>query len=416
MKKVIFIFLLLMIGKSLLACTLFWADRNDKILCAKNMDWSNTATRMLILPASEGVYGRIYFGIEGSWGFTNSSGMNDQGLWYAGASLQPRHDVVNTYNKPESDYELVEKIMRECATVDEAIAVLTTYWEPHWNGHSLIADRFGNCMAVEYGEDDVVIIRNTKDYQIITNFYLIDSVNTRWTDCYRYQVADAMLKDDSTKISYEFFRDIADATHADGTGQTGLTTLHDLKNRTMRVFSMRNFEEYLNLDLSAQLAYGEHYVAFSDYFSGLRRLSPLEGENVPANNVELIWTGDEDEYLVRYGSDPDLEEYTEIHYEAQVEVQVAGMDWKVFILPFFSMVIMILKRRRVFMFFLVFISIFNTACYQVEIEPQYSKIEHSIVLNDQVPGTTLYWKVLSTGNGYNSETKIYQCKMVADEE
>ena len=124
----------------------------------------------------------------------------------------------------------------------------------------------------------------------------------------------------------------------------------------------------------------------------------------------------EDEYLIRYGSDPDLETYSEIHYEAQTEVQVAGMDWKVFILLFFSMVVVILKRRRVFMFFLVFISIFNTACYQVEIEPQYSKIEHSIVLNDQVPGTTLYWKVLSTGNGYNSETKIYQCEVVTNEE
>ncbi len=404
-----------MIGKSLLACTLFWANRNGEILCAKNMDWSNTATRMLVLPASDGVYGRVYFGIEGSWGFTNTSGMNDQGLWYAGASLQPRNDIVNTYNKPESDYELVEQIMRECASVDEAIAVFTTYWEPHWDGHTLIADRNGNCAAIEYGEDDVIIIRNTKDYQIITNFYLIDSVNTRWTDCYRYLVADAMLAD-SSEISFDHFRNIADATHADGNGQTGLTTLHDLKNGTTRIFSMRNFEEYVHMDLSAQLAYGEHYVAFSDYFSGLRRLAPLEGENVPANNVELIWTGDEDEYLIRYGSDPDLKTYSQIHYEAQPDVQEAGVDWKVFILPFFSMVIVILKRRRVFMSFLVFISIFNTACYQMEIEPQYSKIEHSIVLNNQVPGTTLYWKILSTGNDYNSETKIYQCKVVANEE
>ena len=415
MKKIIIILLFLLMGQILLACTLFWADRNGEILCAKNMDWSNTATRMLVLPASEGVYGRVYFGIEGSWGFTNTSGMNDQGLWYAGASLQPRNDIVNTYNKPESDYELVEQIMRECASVDEAIAVFTTYWEPHWNGHTLIADRHGNCAAIEYGDDDVVIMRNTKDYQVMTNFYLCDSLNERWINCYRYQVADAMLGD-SSEISYDHFRDIADATHADGTGQTCLTTLHDLKNRTMRVFSMRNFEEYVHMDLSAQLAYGEHYVAFSDYFSGLRRLAPLEGENVPANNVELIWTGDADEYIIRYGSDPDLDDYTEIHYEAQAEIQKAGMDWKVFIIPFFSMVIVILKRKHIWMILVVFMTIFNTACYQVEIEPQYSKIEHSIVLNDQVPGTTLYWKVLSTGNGYKSETIIYQFKVAANEE
>ena len=403
---------LLIMAEGLLACTLFWANRNNEILCAKNMDWSNTQTRMLVLPTEDGVYGRVYFGIEGSWGFTNTSGMNDHGLWYAGASLSHRDDIKNTYNKPRVQGEIVEKIMRECATVDEAIAVYSRYWEPHWDGHTMIADRFGNCVVVEYGEDDVVFLRNDPDYMIATNFYLIDSLNTRWTNCYRYEVADLMLRD-STAISYDLFRRIADATHAEGGGPTSLTTLHDLKKRKTRVFSMFNYDEYIDMDLAGQLAYGQHYVDLANYFNGIKRIAPLEDEELCSDNIELTWVGDGDDYVIRYGQDPELDTYEQIEYHAEPEVQTAG-DWKVMIIPFISVCLVILRGKRIWILMIISVSVFSSSCYRVE-PAHYSQREHKIILTDQIPGD-LYWKVLSTGNDYNSETIIYQAKVVADEE
>jgi Acyl-coenzyme A:6-aminopenicillanic acid acyl-transferase len=414
MKKLKLILPLLFFAQGLLACTLFWADRNGEILCAKNMDWSNTETRMLVLPAEEGVYGRVYFGIESSWGFTNTSGMNDRGLWYGGASLPHRGDVVNTYNKPEVMGEIIENILRECATVDEAIAVYTSYWEPHWDGHSMIADRFGNCVVIEYGEDDVVPIRNNEDHMVATNHYLIDTLNSRWINCYRYEVADLMLGD-STAISYDLFRRIADATHAEGSGPTSLTTLHDLKRRRTRVFSMFNYEEYIDMDLAGQLAYGNHYVSLQDYFNKIHRVAPLEGEEVSPTDIELVWTGEGDDYIIRYGSDSSLSTYNEIEYHAPPDVQTAGADWKILILPIFSMLVVIMKKKRTWMVILVFISIFNNSCYRVDID-NYSNNEHRITLDEQVPGSNVYWKVLSTGNDYNSETIIFLTKVVSNEE
>jgi len=414
MKKMIIILIFFLIGQTLLACTLFWADRNGEILCSKNMDWSITETRMLVLPAEENVYGRVYFGIEASWGFTNTSGMNDQGLWYAGASLPSRHDVINTYNKPEVSGEIIEKIMRECATVEEAIAVYSTYWEPHWDGHSMIADRYGNCVVIEYGADDVEFIRNTEDYQVATNFYLSDSLNERWINCYRYEVAELMLRD-STAISYDLFRQIADATHAEGSGPTSLTTLHDLKRCRTRVFSMHNFEEYVDMSLSGQLAYGHHYVDLSNYFNKIHRIAPLDGDELQSDHIKLVWTGEGDDYIIRYGSDSTLTTYEQIEYHAQIEVQQAGTDWKIFVFPFFSILLVIMKRKRVWIFMIIFMSIFNTACYRVDIQTQYSKKEHRVIIEEEIPEGNLYWKVLSTGNDYNSETITYQFKVVADE-
>ena len=404
---------LLIMAEGLLACTLFWANRNDEILCAKNMDWSNTNAAMLVLPAEEGVYGRVYFGVQGDWGFTNTSAMNEKGLWYGGASL-PHREVSNTYDKPRVQGEIIEKIMRECETVEEAIELYSTYWEPHWDGHTMLADRFGNCVVVEYGEDDVVFIRNSTDKMVATNFYLIDTLNARWTNCYRYEVAELMLGD-STAISYDLFRQIADATHAEGVGPTGLTTIHDLRQRQTRVFRMFNYEEYIDMDLSAQLNYGHHYVGLADYFNGIRRLSPFDGEDVPANHIELSWAGDGDDYVIRYGSDPELKSYTQIEYHGEPDVQEAGTDWKIIIFPLFSMMFVVLKRKKTWLVMIIILSGIFSSCYRFEQE-QFSTRIHQIIIEDQIPGTQLYWKVLSTGNDYNSETIIFSSKVVANEE
>lgn len=414
MKKLSILIILLIIAEGLWACTLFWSSRHDEILCAKNMDWSDYPTAMLVLPSDDEAYGRIYFGIEASWGFTNTSGMNEKGLWYAGASLPHRDDISNTYDKPEVQGEIVEKIMRECETVDEAIAMYSSYWEPHWDGHSMLADRFGNCVVVEYGEDDVVFIRNTNDHQIATNFYLIDSLNSRWMNCYRYETAETMLGD-STAVSFDLFRKIADATHAEGGNSTLLTTIHDLKKRQTRVFSKYNFEEFIVMDLAGQLAYGYHYVTLENYFNKLHRIGPLDGENSPFDRVELSWTGDGDDYIVKYGNDPELKIYDQIIYHAPVEVQQAEMGWKILLFPVLSIAFALSRKKRAGLIMLFMISFLSTSCYRFEQE-QFSSRLHKVILEEQVPGTTLYWKVVSTGHDYNSETIIYQAKVVADEE
>ena len=410
MKKVIVLLIVVLVNQNLFTCTLFWANMNDHILCAKNMDWSNPETRMLFIPASEGKYGRVYFGIESEYGFTNTSGMNEMGLWYGGASLPERTDIYNTYNRPRWDYELIEKTMEECATVDEAIEVFTEYWEPNWNGHSLIADKYGNCVVIEYGEKDVVFIRNENNYQVVTNFYLSDTINSRWYDCYRYNIANEILTN-SSEISFDLFRNIADETHADGNGQTTLTNIHDLTTGDIQLYNMRNFNEVLKINLFEELEKGGHYLKCSDYFSRIKLCKPYNGAKVNSNSVEISWTGESDNYYLRHSIQKDFAEYEEVEYtRKQDKYQQAAISSYLLLIPLLSMIFFLKKRKKMTLAFISFIFIFHFSCDKDDIEAQFSQKTHEIVISNLDPGITYYWKILSMDDEYPSESIIYEFK------
>jgi len=410
MKKIIILFIVVLVNQNLFACTLFWANKNDQVLCTKNMDWSNTDARMLFIPASEGKYGRVYFGIESEYGFTNTSGMNEMGLWYGGATLPVRTDIYNTYNKPRWDYELSEKIMEECATVDEAIAVLTEFWEPHWDGHSLIADKYGNCVVVEYGENDVVFIRNDKDFQVMTNFYLSDTINSRWYDCYRYNIANEILAN-SSEISFDLFRNIAEETHADGDLQTCLTNIHDLTTGDIQLYYMRNFNEVLKINLFNELEKGEHYLKCSNYFEKIKLCNPYNGAKVSSNNIKISWTGESDSYYLQYSIYNDFTEYEEIEYAIKKdEYQQAAISSYFLIIPFLCIMFLIKKRKKMILVFILVIFISQFSCDEVEIEPQYSQNNHEIIISNLDSVTTYYWKILSMDDEYPSESVVSQFK------
>ncbi len=72
MKKRFFILLIILSFVSLStldACTVISAAEGDVILGGTNKDWHNIDTRIKVIPASEGKYGRIYFGYQVSQGF-----------------------------------------------------------------------------------------------------------------------------------------------------------------------------------------------------------------------------------------------------------------------------------------------------------------------------------------------------------
>ena len=101
------------------SCTVFFANDGIRVLAATNKDWNNLNTRIRVMPSTEDKYGIIYLGYNIPEGFQNAGGINEFGLWYDGASLPPRSDIRNHYNKPEYNGELCEKALEECATGDK---------------------------------------------------------------------------------------------------------------------------------------------------------------------------------------------------------------------------------------------------------------------------------------------------------
>lgn len=391
------------------ACTVFSAAQGDVILAAANKDWDNINTRILFLPASDGKYGRVYFGYQVSQGFQNSGGMNDQGLWYDGASLPERTDIKNHYNKPTVKGELCEKALEECASVDEVIQMYTKYYSPHWQGHSMWADKYGNSVIIEYGEKDVVFIRKHSDYQVMTNFYILDSTNIRWYNCHRFHTAEYMLEN-SGDISIDLFQSTLDAVHAEGLMPTVYSNIYDLKNGEIYVFNFHNYNEFVKLNLEEQFKKGEQYLKLPELFNEVKLRSPISGEIVNSSSVTFEWDGDADNYLLYYSTNPNFTDCEPIVIEANQLIKYADMR-------LFSILLIILligslglsKRKTTAVILCLATVCLFVSCDIPTISSPYSpsEIKHSQTVENLQPNTLYYWKVVTIiENSINSESTV----------
>ncbi len=379
------------------------------VLAAANKDWDNINTRIFFMPSSEGKYGRVYFGYQVSQGFQNSGGMNDQGLWYDGASLPERSDIENHYNKPTIKGELCEKALEECATVEEVIEMYTKYYSPHWQGHSMWADKYGNSVIIEYGERDVVFIQKHSDYQVMTNFYILDSTNARWYNCYRFNTAEYMLKN-TDEISIDLFRSTLDAVHAEGMMTTVYSNIYDLKNGEIYVFNFHNYNEFVKLNLEEQFKKGEQYLKLPQLFNEVNLCSPISGETVNSSSVNFEWNGDADNYLLYYSTNPNFTDCEPITIRTNQLTKYADMSFISILLIIFLIGSVGIRKRNItaVIICLAMVCLFFS-CDIAALTSPYSpsEIKHSQTVENLQPNTLYYWKVVTTvENGINSESTV----------
>lgn len=399
-------------------CTVFMAVRGTKILTGRNADTQNLAARMHVLPASSGKYGRIFLGYEGGQGigsFINTTGMNEQGLWYGSSSLYSgsafpvRNDIKNYYNKPTLNYDLIHYVMEVCSTVDEVIEYFTTYYYPVWNGHHLFVDRNGNSVIIEFGEKDVVFIRRKNNYQAMTNFPNADTLNARWYNCYRYRTAESMLAS-SNKISIDLFRSICDAVHQEGKSPTSLSTVYDVISGDLYVYYFHNYEEVLVFNLYEELVKGENYYKIPDYYNQMKLRYPIKGETVNSSSVTFSWYGNAENYNLYYSTDPNFTNTEPKRISADHYSVASSIITPIFFLSTFVLGPIYIKRRKIIVLIigLCFLCI-NMSCQIDVVEPPFttSTIEHHQTVDNLQPGTLYYWKVEAIGSeGINSETTV----------
>jgi hypothetical protein len=395
------------------------AAKEDKILTGRNADWNNIDVRMLVIPPSEAKYGRIYLGAEGSGGFINTTGMNDQGLWYGstslydGAALPTRNDIKNYYNKPTWPYELIEKVMEECTTVDEAIIIFSTYFEPYWTGHYLIVDKDGNSVIIEFGEKDVVFIPKKNIYQVMTNFPNADTLNARWYNCYRYKTAESMLAN-SDEISTDLFRTICDAVHQEGSSPTSLSTVYDLNNGNLFVYYFHNYEEVLVFNLNEELTKGENYYKIPEYFNQIKLGYPINGEHVNPSSVSFSWNGNAEYYNLYYSTDPNyigaepiMNKITDSPLEKSISFSY--LFWG----PLVFATIWVRRKTILLLIIGCIIVFFYVSCETDTISSPFASsfIEHNKTIENLQPATLYYWKVVAIGKeGINSESILQKFK------
>ena len=119
----LFILFLMLTVNSVSACTFCMATLDGKTFFGSNEDFWDSDTNIWFYPAEEGKYGRVFFGYNN--GFPQG-GMNDQGLSFDGASTPESNLKISRGKKSHNGY-LIEKILEECATVEEALKIVEEY-------------------------------------------------------------------------------------------------------------------------------------------------------------------------------------------------------------------------------------------------------------------------------------------------
>lgn len=407
--------LISMPGNSMRACSVFTASGIDRIYAATNKDWNNEKTRIRFYAPSEGKYGRVYFGYQVSEGFQNVGGMNEHGLWYDGASLPFRSDIDNHFNKPRVKGELCEKALEECATVEEVIQLYTEFYTPHWQGHSMWADRQGNSVIIEYGEKDVVFLRKEQGYQVMTNFYLTDSTNLRWANCHRFKAITALL-DNEEELSIELMTCALEASHKEGLTPTLYSNVYDLKNGDIYVYHFHYYGEFVRFNLAEELEKGDQYLELPSLFYGIKMKTPFPDQVLNGSDVCFKWSGGAADYEVRYSEDQGFNEYNSEKVSNPLPDETQSLSYA----P--AGIILIIawsfrKRRRQCMLFLSLLLLLGScsSCTKLFISPQWPEsMEFSACIKDLSPGRTYHWKIVSLVENRMSSESIAQTFTCSD--
>ena len=246
------------------SCTIIYASDGKTVLAGNNEDANRPMGNIWFLPAEEGKFGRVYLG----WRIHDvpypQGGMNDQGLFFDGATAE---HVMVPRDSSKLPYEgnLILKAMEECSTVEEVLKLYDRYdVSGPWGGQYLIGDRFGQSAIIE----PQAVIRQKGSYQIATNFYQSKTKPEEITDT-RYQIA-AELFEKSENISVDLFRRILNAVHQEVSSQYMTATLYsnicDLSKGEMYIYYFHNFEDVVKINLQEELKKGERYQSIVSLF------------------------------------------------------------------------------------------------------------------------------------------------------
>lgn len=200
--------------------------------------------------------------------------MNDQGLFIDWA-VTPNAGT-NRYDKPPLEGNIVERVLANCATVEQAVALFQKYAYPGNDAHFMIADRTGSSVVGEWINGQFKPVRKSGPYQLITNFLLSDPERGNYP-CRRHATASKML-DSAGKITVKDCAAMLEAVSADWTdgdsrGGTKYSNVFDLGNREVYVYYRRNFDKPIRVNLAKELRKGLREVDLKEAFEkGLENL------------------------------------------------------------------------------------------------------------------------------------------------
>ncbi len=379
---------------------MFYATKGGIALGGNNEDYSDPNTGMFIIPGRNCKNGWIKFGFLG--GFPQG-GMNEKGLFYDATGCAYLPMPASEAEKQLYDGPLMQKVMEECGTVQEALAVFSDFYcEDQYRAQYLIGDAAGMSIIVE---GDNIIVKE-KHYQVLTNFYQ-SHPELGGYPCWRYNTAVSILED-ASDITPRLFGEILSATHQEGRYPTRYSNIYDLNRQIVYVFHSHNYDEFISVDLIEELGKGQRTYTLSQLFSKMKIINPANEAVTSSASVTFEWTGQKDSmYKLYCSTDPEMADCTPI--------QVTGdsLDSNPILMACigsFLLGIASIGKRRSRRAFLLLLLASTLSCGESAMNPDNDgNISFSATVENLQPDTDYFWKVVaSTQNGspFTNETPL----------
>ncbi|MFC2158014.1 hypothetical protein ACFLT9_09280 [Acidobacteriota bacterium] len=236
--------------------TVFIGTKDNQVLVGCNEDFTLPLAKFTFIPPAEGKYGVVYFGFEQAW---QQGGLNDQGLYFNWA-ITSQIELSVSSDKELFQGNIIEKIMQECASVEEAQAILYKYHHRIFERAQLfIADKTGQSIIYE-GD---AIQRKFETYQIMTNFRQ-SRVKPGDPRDVRFLLTEQLLIRYPVTVGH--FRNILSSAHQEFPAPTQYSMILDLNQGLIYVYLFHNYENQLLLTLSDEFKKGNHEYNLENLF------------------------------------------------------------------------------------------------------------------------------------------------------
>ena len=258
-KACLFVAALLICSIQADACTIFMQHEGHKVLVGNNEDYIPTAKSWLwVRPRTEVANGYILWGFQQKY---PEGGMNEKGLFIDAAALPEKIAIIRDPNKPDFNGYITEKILRECSSVGQAVALVSRYnltWQE--KAQIMIVDKSGDYAVIHAN----YIIRKSANTFALTNYSIGGPTKSDFT-CWRRNTVEEELKDNPFSVAL-FRNTLAKIAQTEPDNATVYSQVCDLENGIIYLYQKHNFNQVATLSLPKILRKGRRDIAINTLF------------------------------------------------------------------------------------------------------------------------------------------------------
>ncbi len=232
-------------------CLILKIAHGNAVLAGNNEDIDTPLSKIWFEPPEKGKYGITYFGYTANY---PQGGLNDQGLFFDGVAGY-KTDWKPSPQRLDYDGVLFRKIMEECATVEEAVAVLNKYnFSAFQRARMFLADRSGASAIVGWIDGGMKSLRDTGNVQAVG---------------FKEETALAMLKAvkvGQKTVSADDVKAVLEACHQEGRYPTQYSNICDLKNNVVYMYLLHDYSTVVKFDANEEYRKGAHDYPLLPFF------------------------------------------------------------------------------------------------------------------------------------------------------